>query len=87
MQNLVAERGKDALKRLCGIAFTDSVHGMYGVQDSKQVAHFFQKRTRNWVTSNKSLDEPIRKRDGDCLCVSAGNVMLIFSITHNITND
>lgn len=72
IQNLVSERGDEALKRLCGIAFTDSVHGMVA-GNKKHVTHFIQKRARNWVTSQKPLDTPVRKRDGDCLCVSAGH--------------
>jgi hypothetical protein len=72
IQNVVDTRGEETLKRLCGIAFTDSVHSVSS-KDSKHVKHFMQKRCRNWVTSKTSLDTPVRKRDHDCLCVSAGH--------------
>jgi len=72
IQNVVDARGDETLKRLCGIAFTDSVHSVSS-KDAKHVKHFMQKRCRNWVTSKSPLDTPIRKRDNDCLCVSAGH--------------
>jgi hypothetical protein len=75
--SLVSCAGDEALKRLCGIAFTDSVHGMVA-GNKKHVTHFIEKRARNWVTSQKPLDTPIRKRTGDCLCVSAGTMALFF---------
>jgi len=64
---LAERRDVEVSKRVCGIAFTDSVHG-----DGGSAGHFIQKRCRNWVTSRRPLDTPVAKRKNDCLCVSAG---------------
>jgi len=69
-QMLLEKRGEEVAKRLCGIAFTDSVHP--GSQ-RPLAAHLLQKRCRNWVTSKDPLDTPQRKSRYDCLCVSAGH--------------
>lgn len=71
-QALVQERGEDVMKRMYGIAFTDSVHGV-GRRDPDHVKHYIQKRCRNWVRSDKPLDTREGKPDNDCLCVSAGH--------------
>jgi hypothetical protein len=74
IQNVVNERGEETMKRLCGIAFTDSVHNVLsGVNSGGHVKHFIQLRCRNWVVSKKALDEPMFKRTDDCLCVSSGH--------------
>lgn len=73
-------------KRLYGIAFTDSVHGV-SKRDPAHVQHFIQKRCRNWVRSDEPLDTKVGKPAYDCLCVSAGNqfltIFLIFQGTLN----
>jgi hypothetical protein len=63
----------DVMKRLRGIAFTDSVHGM-SRKDDKQVLDFVSKHCVNWVTSKKPLDSNLGYREqSGCLCVSAGH--------------
>jgi len=71
-QMLVEKRNSEASKRLYGIAFTDSVHGV-SRRDPEEVKHFIQKRCRNWVRSDEPLDTKIHKPSNDCLCVSAGH--------------
>lgn len=71
LQMLLTNTGDEVMKRLYGIAFTDSVHGV-SRRDPDHVKHFIQKRCRNWVRSNKPLDTREGKPENDCLCVSAG---------------
>jgi hypothetical protein len=69
---VVRSREEEVAKRLCGIAFTDSVHGVWR-RDEESVKHFIQKRCRNWVRSNQPLDTKVGKPEYDCLQVSAGH--------------
>eukprot|EP01126_Amoeba_proteus_P014142 TRINITY_DN1612_c0_g1_i15.p1 TRINITY_DN1612_c0_g1~~TRINITY_DN1612_c0_g1_i15.p1 ORF type:complete len:237 (-),score=44.99 TRINITY_DN1612_c0_g1_i15:472-1182(-) len=75
-KNLIAKR-EEAYNRVCGIAFTDSVHLMT-YNDSSAVQHYIQKRCRNWVRSTKPLDTKVVKPKFDCLNVSAGMYLVIF---------
>jgi hypothetical protein len=69
---IVRSREAEVAKRLCGIAFTDSVHGIWR-RDEESVKHYIQKKCRNWVRSDLPLDTKIAKPDFDCLQVSAGH--------------
>jgi len=69
---LLRNREEEVNKRVCGIAFTDSVHSV-GSRDSKSVQKFIKERCRNWVTSDKVIDTVVNKPFYDCLCVSAGH--------------
>jgi len=70
--NLVRSRGEECQKRLCGIAFTDSVHCVTR-SDEDYVKNFIRKRCRNWVKSDEPLDTLIERPKYDCLMVSAGH--------------
>jgi len=70
--DIVRERIDTVQTKLCGIAFTDSVHSV-GSRDPAHVKHIIQKRARNWVTSKAPLDTPCSKGEYDCLRVSAGH--------------
>jgi hypothetical protein len=70
---LLRYREDDVLKRLRGIAFTDSVHSVQR-KDSKGVQQFVMDHCVNWVTSKQPLDTKLGVREGSgCLCVSAGH--------------
>lgn len=51
------------MKRLRGIAFTDSVHSMHR-KDSNEVLEYVKKNCINWVTSTKPLDSNLGIREG-----------------------
>jgi len=69
---LISKIGEQMSQRVCGVAFTDSVHGV-SPSDKAHVKHFIQKRCRNWVKSDEPLDTKIAKPSYDCLQVSAGH--------------
>jgi len=71
--NLVRSRGDECQERLCGIAFTDSVHCVYK-GDEDHVKKYITKHCRNWVKSDEPLDTVMRHQPKfDCLQVSAGH--------------
>jgi len=69
---LLRNREEEVNKKVCGIAFTDSVHSI-GSRDSKSVQKFIKDRCRNWVTSDEDIDTVVNKPFYDCICVSAGH--------------
>jgi hypothetical protein len=70
---LLEARHPEALKRLRGIAFTDSVHSVSS-SDPRPVQEFIVKNAINWVTSDRKLDTLERPASRyNCECRSAGH--------------
>ncbi|CAN0323182.1 unnamed protein product [Lampetra planeri] len=68
--NLVMNHPR-VLDRLSAVAFTDSVHGLYG--GNQTVLDWFKKNCVNWVSSQEDLNARIMGyRDEDCILLSAG---------------
>lgn len=68
--NLIASR-KDAIKRVAGIAFTDSVHSLssrYPIEAREVI----EERCINWVASSNPRDTVEHSYKGDCSCLSSG---------------
>jgi len=69
---LLKNREEEVKRRVCAIAFTDSVHSV-GPRDGKSVVKFIKERCRNWVTSDEELDTEVGSPFYDCPRVSAGH--------------
>jgi pimeloyl-ACP methyl ester carboxylesterase len=71
--HLLCAREAAALKRLVGLAFTDSVHNLTGARKCDQTKAFLKSSAAcNWVRSTRPLDTPLRAKAGT-RCVSAGH--------------
>ncbi|XP_078735376.1 uncharacterized protein LOC144949301 isoform X1 [Lampetra fluviatilis] len=70
--NLVMNHPR-VLDRLSAVAFTDSVHGLYG--GNQKVFDWFKMNCVNWVSSQEDLNARIMGyRDEDCILLSAGTM-------------
>jgi len=71
--DLLRERETEALPRLRGVAFTDSVHWV-SPRDPPAVRRFIKEHAINWVKSDAPLDTPVKSHaDDGCPCISAGH--------------
>jgi len=69
---LLRKRRDEVLKRLCAIAFTDSVHSISFMEDPK-IKQFLKQNAINWAKSSKPLDTKLKSTGGGCPEVSAGH--------------
>eukprot|EP01087_Luapelamoeba_hula_P013153 TRINITY_DN3747_c0_g1_i1.p1 TRINITY_DN3747_c0_g1~~TRINITY_DN3747_c0_g1_i1.p1 ORF type:complete len:367 (-),score=74.55 TRINITY_DN3747_c0_g1_i1:140-1240(-) len=71
--NLLEKREAALLRRLRGIALTDSMHFFKHRALSRQALEFLATSCVDWVTSDQPLDTPVNN-GADCICVSAGHL-------------
>jgi len=69
---LLEKRYDQFVKRVCAVAFTDSVHGL-GFGDRKEVVSWIKANACNWVTSKLPMGEFLSKPSYDCIRRSAGH--------------
>lgn len=65
---------KGIMDRIKAVAFTDSVHSLAHQRADKKLLQWMKRNSRNWVSSDLHLDEPVASlfRGADCEMVSAG---------------
>ncbi|KAI5651475.1 arb2 domain-containing protein [Phthorimaea operculella] len=67
---VLADKLKEEFEnRVKAIAFTDSVHGY----SNKKISNYLKQVTKNWISSSKPLDTPLKTPDFDVTRVSAGH--------------